>query len=450
MLTVSVTAFALLQAMVIPVLPTIQEALATDARGVASVVSLYLASAAVATPIMGRLGDAHGKRRILVLLLLLLSAGSLIAAVAPSLPVMVLGRIVQGVGGGVMPLAVGIARDVFPAERAGAAVGGLAAISGIGASLGLVLAGPVVDLLGYHALFLAPMVITLATAVAAMVVVPPSPAHRGSPAISWWPAPFLCVTLAAFVVATTHATDFGWTDRRTVGLYAVSVVSGYVWVRLERLVRHPLIDLAMMRIPAVRSANVVCFLHGFVMFGVYTYVPQLLQAPTSTGYGFGASITTSGLAMVPMATAVFVGSLITNRAVRRFDVRPVVTCATVVMTLCLAVIVFSHEVMWQLAVILGVYGVALGVNMASLATLVVTSVPSTQSAVASGVHFNLRNMGGAIGAAVMATVVTANIGATGDPLEGGYVTGFVVLTLTCALATVLSASIPKPPPAGGA
>ena len=440
-LVVAATAFALLQAMVIPVLPEIQRSLDTDPRSVTWVVSAYLLSAAIATPVLGRLGDAVGKKPLLLVALSALAVGSLGAALAPNIGVMTAARVLQGLGGGVMPLAFGIVRDEFPAERVPSAVGVLAALGGIGASVGLVLAGPIVDLLGYRWLFLLPMIAIAATAVAALVVVRPSPT-RADP-ISWAPAPFLAGALATFVLATTNASAWGWTSPRTLGLYALALALGALWIRFESRARHPLIDLRMMTIPAVRSGNAVSFLLGFAMFAVYAFVPQFLQAPTTTGYGFGATVTESGLLLLPLASAVFLGGLVAARLVRRAGSRAVVFACSVVIAACLVVVAWGHTATWQLATTLAVYGVALGVALASLATLVVVSVPASQSAVAGAVNFNLRNIGGSVGTAVMATVVTARLDGTGVPLESGYTAGFVLLAVSMVVATALAAAIPR-------
>ncbi|WP_238005485.1 MFS transporter [Dactylosporangium sp. AC04546] len=441
-LVVATTAFALLQAMVIPVLPEIRRALHTDARSVTWVVSGYLLSAAIATPILGRLGDAVGKKPMLVAALGMLAAGSLGAALAPGIGIMTAARVLQGAGGAVMPLAFGIVRDEFPAERVPSAIGVLAAISGIGASAGLVLAGPIVDALGYRWLFLLPMLMIAATAVVAVFVVPAS-AGRAEP-ISWAPAPFLAGALATFVLATTEASRWGWASGRTLGLYAVAAALAAGWLRLESRARHPLIDLKMMRIPAIRSGNAVSFLLGFAMFAVYAFVPQLLQAPSSTGYGVGATVTESGLLMLPLASAVFVGGLVTAGLVRRNGSRRVVVSSSVVIAGCLAVVAWGYAATWQLVTTLGVYGVALGVALASLATLVVVSAPPSQSAVAGAVNLNARNVGGSVGTAVMATVVTARLDASGAPVGSGYTAGFVLLAVAMALATALAVAIPRP------
>lgn len=440
-LIVAATSFALLQAMVIPVLPEIQRQLVTDARSVAWVVSAYLLSASVATPLIGRLGDAVGKRSMLILTLALLSAGSLLAAFAPDIRVMTAARVLQGVGGGVMPLSFGIVRDEFPPERASARLGALAALGGIGASIGLVLAGPIVDVLGYRWLFLLPMIVTAVTAVAAAGIVPPSPTRAGP--VSWIPAPFLAVALAAFVLATTQATEWGWTATRTLALYAISMVAAAIWMRLESRVRFPLIDLRMMSIPAVLSGNVVSFLLGFAMFGIYAYVPQLAQAPTSTGYGFGAGVTESGLLLLPMASAVFLGGLVAAKLVQRAGSRRVVMLSSVVIAACLAVVASIHGDAHGLVAVLAIYGFALGIALAALSVLIVVAVPATQSAAAGGVNVNLRNIGGAVGTAVMATTVTAGIGEDGYPLEVGYTTGFAILAATMVVAAALAAMIPR-------
>lgn len=440
-LMAAVTAFALLQAMVIPVLPAIEDALDTDSRSVAWVVSAYLLAAAVATPIVGRIGDMYGKKTVLVVVLSLLSVASLIAAYAPSLEVMVAARVLQGVGGGVMPLSLGVVRDEFSGEQTSAAVGTLAALGGIGASLGLVLAGPLVDLLGYRSLFLVPMAFTAVTAVLAALVVPRSAREPGT--ISWLPAPFLSISVAAFLLATTQGTAWGWADPRVLGLYAATVGLGAAWVALERRAKDPVIDLGLLTLPAVRSANVVSFLLGLTMFGVYSYVPQLLQTPQSTGYGLGASVTASGLVLAPMAAFVFIGGVIAARLTRMFGPRRVALFTSLAMALTLLALVVAHSSLWEIAAILTVYGFALGVNLATLSTLVVVSVPPARTAVASAVNFNVRNIGGAVGAAAMATVVTAALMAGGSPRESGYLAGFTLLAGTMVLAGLLALTIPR-------
>jgi MFS family permease len=153
LLAVAAIGYALLQSLVAPALPDIQRDLHTSVNGVSWVLTAYLLSASIATPLIGRLGDMYGKERLLVAVLALLCAGTVISAVASSLTLMLVGRIVQGAAGGIFPLAFGIIRDEFPRERVAGAVGIMAALAGAGGGLGVVLAGPIVDSLSFHYLF---------------------------------------------------------------------------------------------------------------------------------------------------------------------------------------------------------------------------------------------------------------------------------------------------------
>src|ERR1700722_14757019 len=208
-LAVAVGGYALLQSLVIPVLPTIQAGLRTSQNTVTWVLTAYLLSAAIFTPIVGRLGDMYGKERLLVVVLIALTIGSLMAAVASSMPLMIVARVVQGVGGGVLPLAFGLIRDEFPKEKVMGAVGVIAALAAAGAGLGIVLAGPIVGALNFHWLFWIPMIILTLAAVAAYVVVPESRV-RTPGRISWLAGALLSGWLVALMLAVSEAPTWGW------------------------------------------------------------------------------------------------------------------------------------------------------------------------------------------------------------------------------------------------
>src|SRR3954452_16353529 len=193
-------AFALLQSLVAPALPTIQHDLGTSATAVTWVLTAYLLRAAVCTPIIGRLGDIHGKERMLVFVLGVLAAGTLIAALAQTVEVMILGRVVQGLGGAVFPLAFGIIRDEFPRERVRTGIAMISAILGIGGGLGIVLTGPITEALSYHWLFWFPLIAILVSLVATWLVIPESPV-RTPGRVNWLGAVLLSGWLVALLVA---------------------------------------------------------------------------------------------------------------------------------------------------------------------------------------------------------------------------------------------------------
>src|ERR1700754_4775210 len=294
-LATAVAAYALLQSLVIPVLPTIQAGLHTSQSTVTWVLTAYLLSASIFTPIMGRLGDMYGKERLFVLAVAALALGSLISALAGSISIMVVGRVIQGVGGGVLPLAFGIIRDEFPREKVVGAVGVIAALTAAGAGVGIVLAGPIVDALSYHWLFWIPMIVLAAAGVATHLVVPES-LVRTAGKLSW-PAIFLLSGwLVALILPISEAADWGWTSTKVIGLVVVALVLAAAWVRVESRSENPLIDMGMMRIPAVWKTNLVALFLGVGMYAVFAFLPEFLQTdPGKAGYGFGLSITSSGL-----------------------------------------------------------------------------------------------------------------------------------------------------------
>ncbi|HJZ26255.1 MAG TPA: MFS transporter, partial [Streptosporangiaceae bacterium] len=208
-LAMGVAAFALLQSLVIPVLTTVQHELHTTQSAVTWVLTAYLLSASIMTPILGRIGDMTGKKRVFVATLVALAVGSLLAAVAPSIGVLIVARVIQGFAGGMLPVAFGIIRDEFPAEKVAGAVGVIAALTAVGAGLGIVLAGPIVEALDYHWLFWLPLILTVAAAISAILFVPESPV-RTPGRISWLPALLLSGWLVALLVALSEAPSWGW------------------------------------------------------------------------------------------------------------------------------------------------------------------------------------------------------------------------------------------------
>ena len=277
-LSLGVAAFALLQSLVIPVLTTVQHQLHTTQDTVTWVLTAYLLSASIMTPILGRIGDMIGKERVFVATLVALAVGSLMAALAPSIAVMIVARVIQGVGGGMIPVAFGIIRDEFPAEKVTGAVGSLASLTAVGAGLGIVLAGPIVNALDYHWLFWLPLILTIVAAVSAVLFVPESPV-RTPGRISWLPAVLLSAWLVALLVALSEAPSWGWGSSRVIGLLAAAVVLAAAWILAELRATTPLIDMKMMRRTAVWTNNLVALLIGIGMYATFAFLPEFVQTP---------------------------------------------------------------------------------------------------------------------------------------------------------------------------
>jgi EmrB/QacA subfamily drug resistance transporter len=443
-LAMGIAAFALLQSLVIPVLTTVQHELHTTQSTVTWVLTAYLLSASVMTPILGRVGDMTGKKRVFVATLVALAVGSLLAAVAPSIGVMILARVIQGFAGGMLPVAFGIIRDEFPAEKVAGAVGAIAALTAVGAGLGIVLAGPIVDALDYHWLFWLPLILTVAAAVSAILFVPESPV-RTAGRISWLPAVLLSAWLVALLVALSEAPSWGWGSGRVLGLLTAAVVLAAGWLVAELRVTTPLIDMKMMRRTAVWTNNLVALLIGVGMYATFAFLPEFVQTPAAAGYGFGASITRSGLMLLPAAITMFIVGMFAGRLARALGGKVLVIAGCLIGCGAMSVLAFAHQHEWQIYLATALMGVGFGLAFSAMSALIVAAVPTTQTGVASGMNANIRTIGGSIGAAVMASIVTSQLLPSGLPAQAGYTTGFVVMACGLLLAALAATLMPAAP-----
>jgi EmrB/QacA subfamily drug resistance transporter len=441
-LAVGVGAFALLQSLVIPVLTTVQHELHTTQDAATWVLTAYLLSASIMTPILGRLGDMAGKKRVFVATLVALAVGSLLAAVAPSIGVMIVARVIQGVGGGMVPVAFGIIRDEFPAGKVTGAVGVLASLTAVGAGLGIVLAGPIVNALDYHWLFWLPMILTIIAAVCAVLFVPESPV-RTPGRISWLPAVLLSGWLVALLVALSEAPSWGWGSGRVIGLLAAAVILAAAWVLAELRAATPLIDMKMMRRTAVWTNNLVALLIGLGMYATFAFLPEFVQTPSAAGYGFGASITRSGLMLLPSAITMFTVGMFAGRLARALGGKVLVIAGCLIGCVAMSILAFAHAQAWEIYLSTAIMGVGFGLAFSAMSALVVAAVPASQTGVASGMNANIRTIGGSIGSAVMASIVTSQLGPSGLPKESGYTIGFAVMAGGLVLAALAGLLIPS-------
>jgi EmrB/QacA subfamily drug resistance transporter len=406
------------------------------------VLTAYLLSASIMTPILGRIGDMAGKKRVFVGALVALAAGSLLAALAPSIGVMIAARVIQGAGGGMIPVAFGIIRDEFPAEKVAGAVGVLAALTAVGAGLGIVLAGPIVDALSYRWLFWLPLILTVVAAVTAVLFVPESPV-RTSGRISFLPAMLLSAWLVALLVALSEAPVWGWGSGRVIGLLIGAVVIGAGWVLSELRAATPLIDMKMMRRTAVWTNNLVALLIGVGMYATFAFLPEFVQTPTIAGYGFGASITKSGLMLLPSTITMFCTGLFAGRLARRLGGKVLVIAGCLFGVGAMSILAFAHSQQWEIYLSTALMGIGFGLAFSAMSALIVVAVPPSQTGVASGMNANIRTIGGSVGSAVMASIVTSQLGASGLPRESGYTIGFAAMTGGLVLAALAGLLIPS-------
>ena len=426
-LAVAVGGYTLLQSLLTPVLATLQRDLHTTQVATTWVITSYLLSASVCTPIVGRIGDLVGKRRMFLVAAGALVLGSLVDALAPSIAVVIIGRVIQGAGGGLLPLSFGIIRDEFPREKVASAIALMASLIGVGSGAGVVLAGPIADSLGYHWLFWIPLLIVAVAGVAAALVIGESPV-RAPGRFTPGAAVLLAVWLSALLLTLSEGGQWGWESAPVVVLGVAALVFFAAWVVAERRAQDPVIDLRMMRLPGVWTANLVALLAGADMYAAYAFLPQFAQARPAAGYGFGASVTEAGLIMLPASAATLILGLVNTRLTRLVGAKWVVVGGSLLTAVAMVMVIAWHATPAEVAASAAVLGVGIGVAFGSLTTLIVHAVEPHQTGAASGMNANIRTIGGAIGTTLFAVVLTA--GATGGIASaGGYNRAFALLAL---------------------
>jgi EmrB/QacA subfamily drug resistance transporter len=435
--------FALLQSLVAPALPTIQHDLGTTPTAVTWVLTAYLLSAAVCTPIIGRLGDMFGKERMLLTVLVVLGAGLLISALANTVEVMILGRVVQGAGGAVFPLAFGIIRDEFPRERVATGIAMISAILGVGGGLGIVLAGPIVEALGYHWLFWFPLVAVAITAVSTHFFVPESPIKTPGQ-INWRGAMLLSAWLVCLLLAISEGGGWGWGSARVLGLFAASAVLVVLWIRNEQRAAEPLVDMRMMRMRGVWTVNLTAVLLGAGMFSSFVLIPQFVEMPTSTGYGFGASVTEAGLFLLPSTFGMLLVSPLAGRLSTTVGSRVPLLLGTLTTAASFALLAVAHSERAEIYVASALLGIGIGFAFSSLANLIVEAVRPDETGVATGMNTVMRSIGASIGAQVGAGILAANLAAGGVPTEHGFTVAFGLAAGALVVAFASALAVPRP------
>ena len=442
LLAMAAVSYALLQSLVAPALPDIQHALRASVSSVSWVLTAYLLSASIATPILGRLGDMYGKVRLLVVVLVVLCVATAISAMANSLAVMLVGRILQGAAGGIFPLAFGIVRDEFPRERVAGAVGVMSSLLGVGAGAGVVLAGPIVQHLSIHWLFWLPLVVLVPAAAAIHRFVPESPI-RVPGRVNWLGAGLMSAGLAAVLIAVSEAPTWHWLSARTLIVLGVGVVLLVAWVRSEAASDHALVDMQMMRIRGVWTTNAVALLLGFGMYSSFLLIPQFVEAPARAGYGFGSSVAGAGLFLAPCTLAMLIAGAQTGRLERRFGSKPPLLSGAALTGACYLLLALAHGQRWEFYVASLLLGTGIGLAFAAMVNLIIENVGPAETGIATGMNTVTRTVGGAFGGAVVASILASHVGSSGFASAGSFTRAYAVCAGALLVGVLAGLAIPQ-------
>jgi MFS family permease len=439
-----------LQTLVVPVVANIQADLGVSATAASWVVTANLLAAAVLTPMLGRLGDLHGRRPVMIGVLVVVLLGSVLAATTSSLPLLLLARVMQATSFGLFPLSIGVLREELPPQRLTGAMALVSGMLAVGAGLGLTVTGLLMRDAGsdYHTLFWLATVLSVIGLAGVWSL--PRRAAVATGRLDGVGAAVLGLGLVLLLLPLEQGNDWGWGSARVLGLLAAAVVVLAGFVLLERRIAQPLVTTRMLTHRPIVIANAAGLFLGFSMFAVFLAVSYLVQTPPSvTGYGFGSTVLAASVVYLLPGTlgGVFTAPL-GGRLVSRFGAKATLVIAAVLALAGFTVLAVLHAATWQVIAGAAIVNTAVMFGYAALPALLIANVAPAETGIANSVNSIARSVGMSLGTAFVVTMLTRNL-LPGVPLphEQQYVVIFVVAAVLSALTAALVAfALPRSRP----
>ncbi|GAA1125188.1 hypothetical protein GCM10009670_15840 [Citricoccus alkalitolerans] len=480
---------SLAQTLVVPILGELPVIFGTDVATASWVITVTLLVGAVSTPVMGRLADLYGKKRMMLVAVIPFIVGSIVCALATDVVVMILGRGLQGLGTGMIPLGISLIHDVLSKEKAGSAIALMSSSMGIGGALGIPVAAAIAQFASWRVLFWATAAIAVATAVAIALIVPAlRPAARpviadGPSAAGTADGPLpaspvgkpagfdvvgaigLALGLTALLLGISKGAEWGWGSVLTLGSLGVAVVVLVAWGAYEWRRPGPLVDLRTTLRPVVLLTNLASVLFGFSMYAMNLIIPQVMQLPVDLGYGLGQTMIQMGLWMAPLGLGMMAVSGLGARISYHKGPKRTLTLAGVIIAagygataLILATIgsrapgpADGATILWTLVLLCAagaLVGCGIGFAYGAMPALIMGAVPATEKASANGLNALMRSLGTTMSAAVIGALLGAlsqQVGGVPVPTQ----TGFLVALLCGAGAALVAAGVAAMIPATG-
>lgn len=435
-------AAALTQTMVVPIQGELPTLLDSTPDNTAWVITITLLAAGVAMPISGRLADLLGKQRVLAASAAILVVGSAVCALSSTLAPMLVGRALQGVAMGFIPVGISLLREITPPAMTGTAIAAMSATLGVGGAIGLPLSAWIADAHDWHALF---WVSTGAAVVILLGVVFCVPhvhdAHPGR--IDWTGAVLLGIGLVGFLIGISKANAWGWADPLTLGCIAGGVVVLVLWGWFELAQAEPLVDLRTTAQLPVLMTNLAAVAIGFGMMAQAIVMPQLLQLPEATGYGLGQSILHAGLWMAPGGLMMMVFAPISSLMIKRFGAKLTLMVGAAVLGAGYLIAFGLMDAAWKLLIASCITSAGVGIGYAAMPTLILDNVPMREAGAAVGLNSLMRSIGTTLASAIMAALLTSSATASGLPTERAFQLCFIVGAAAAFLGVLIGATIPR-------
>jgi MFS family permease len=430
-------ALGTLQTVVDPARPMLERELGIDSAGAALIVSTLLVTGAVIAPIAGKLGDRYGGKRVLLVLMALVSAGGVLSSLAPNLPVLLVGQMLQGAMVGALPLSFILVRKNFPPGQTQVAIGVVSALFTAGGIVGTLTAGPLAEGLSWHWIFGVPTLVIIAATLAVHRLMPDDPPSEQDTAIDWLGVALLSATLLALTLGLLAVAGGSLPPLAVGGIVLVVAALAAAWVAVERRAAAPMVDLRMLAAPAMWSASVLTLGIAATSAMLNTVIPKLFEV-SGDGYGFGADTTEIGLLILPGHLAGVVAGAVGGLAVQRYGTRAVVTASAVATTGLLVGVAATHDAAWQLVAVRALIAFAGGLATTALLAGTATAVAAKDTGIATSLLVVIRLVGAVAGGQIAGSILAAGVGPVpGLPAESAFVTGFVVAGFVAAASLLV-------------
>ncbi|MFE5645721.1 MFS transporter [Rhodococcus sp. NPDC056516] len=445
-LCLSGTVFALQQTMFIPLLPEFPKIFGVTIDDASWLVTVTLLTSAVATPIVTRLADMFGKRRMMLVSMTTIVIGSLVAAIGGNFVALLIGRGLQGFAISMIPVGISIMRDELPKEKVASATALMSATLGVGAAFGLPLAGLIYDHLGWPAIFWLSAIVGIVLMIAVAVVVPES-SVRSRGKFDFLGAVMLSVSLTALLLAISKGARWGWTSEPTLLIFVVGIVTLALWFPYELRVTQPMVDLRTSAKRPVLLTNVASILVGFSMYANNLSTTQQLQMPKISGYGFELGVMAAGLCMIPAGLAMVFFAPLSVNITKRFGAKVTLIVGGTVLALAYIARVFLTGSIALIVISAAVVSIGTAIAYSAMPMLIMRSVPITETASANGLNSLLRSVGTSISSAVVAAMLTSMVISSGPgeglPTIDAFKNIFWFAALAAVAATAAAAFIPR-------
>jgi predicted MFS family arabinose efflux permease len=431
---------SIISALGAPLIPTIARDF-HDSLGTAQwSLTVGLLSGAVCAPIMGRLGDGPRRRATMIGGLAVVTLGGVVAALAPGIVVLIIGRALQGVGLGLVPLAMATARDNMSKERVAPMIGLLSVSAAAGVGAGYPISGLIADGVGLSGAYWFGAIVSGVTLLCVAVVVPLTNSDSDRPPrLDTIGSVLLAMALTAILVGVAQGAEWGWRSPAILGLLAAGLLLFAVWVPQQLRGQAPLVNLHLLRHPAVLAGDVCAMVLGIAMYMGLSAGTEFVQLPRSGGFGFSASVLVAGLILIPMSAFMLLGSRALPTLVGYLGVRTLLTVGCLVVAASCVFFALFHGELWEAFVMMGILGIGLGTTYAAIPGLIVRSVPPRETGSAMGFYQVVRYVGFSLGSAVTASILTSHTSSsTGRPDLVGYTTVFWAAGAICILAALLA------------